>query len=425
MWDKKCRFGQKHLVSSFFIRIFATVNVFVDVIMAREDRMKKYLLSLAVMAMGAGFLTGCQTDNLDNPVNPIVGEIVVTKGVFVVNNGSSYQAIDGSLTYIDNTTGKVETDVYKRVNGKSLGGTPNDVIVYGQKVYVVGSDENMIFVLDTRNCKELKQVSTTELLGDAEGMNPRRIAAYDGKVYFTTYGGYVAAIDTINFTLQQQYQVGSYPEGLAFDTHSSSAQPKLYVANSDWGMGNGSISCIDLASASVTDIKNDKVTYPQEIAVSETGTLYVLDYGHYDENFNQKDAGIYMISGNDAKLVIPNATGMAVLGYYIYTFNDPWGGSGATYSIYDIRSNYASTLDLSGDSAHKLISPCAISVDPNTGYLYIASRPLDPDTGYPSYALPGFVNVYTNTGRFIESFNAGVEPHKIEFSYGTAKIVYE
>ena len=385
-------------------------------------KMKKYLLSLAVMAMGATLLTGCLGDDAKNS-SP--AEILVTKGVFVVNNGSYYQAIDGSLTYIDYTTGTPTADIYKQANGKSLGGTPNDVIVYGQKVYVVGSDENTIFVLDVKNCKELKQVSTTALLGDAEGYNPRHIAAYGDRVYFTTYGGYVAAIDTINFTLKDKYQVGSAPEGLSFGSSSSSTtQPKLYVANSDYGNGNGSISCIDIASSSVTEIKNDKVTNPQEIAVAGE-TLYVLDYGYYDENFNQKDAGVYRISGSDAQLMVPNATGMAAYGYNIYTFNDPWGGSGATYSIYNIQSNYTTTLHLSGDSAHKLISPCAISVDPNTGYIYIASRPQDPDTQYPSYTMPGFVNAYTNNGEFLESFDAGVEPHKIEFSYGTAKVVFE
>ena len=388
--------------------------------------MKQYLLSLAVMAMGAGLLTGCQTDNSDNPGNPdndMQSETFVTKGVFVVNNGSSYQTIDGSLTYIDYTTGKATADVYKNVNGKSLGGTPNDVIVYGQKVYVVGSDENTIFVMDVRNCKELKLVSTTELLGDAEGRTPRCIAAYGDKVYFTTYGGYVAAIDTIKFTLKHKYQVGSYPEGLAFDF--GSAQHTLYVANSDWGMGNGSISCIDLASSSVTEIKIDNVKYPQQIYVSGTGTLYVLDFGNYDDLYNQKDAGVYMVSGNNASLVVPNATGMTAHGNYIFTYNDPWGGSGPTYSVYNNHSKYTTTLNLSGDAAHTLISPCAIGFDSCTGYIYIASRHLDPDTGYPNYNLPGFVNVYTDTGQFLDSFDTGVEPHKIEFYRGTAKIIYQ
>ena len=383
--------------------------------------MKKYLLRLAVIVMGANLLMGCQNDESSDNFPP--GEIIATKGVFVVNNGSSYQSIDGSLTYFENTTGNVTDDIYKTVNGKSLGGTPNDVMVYGQKVYIVGSDENTIFVLDVRNSKELKQVNTTELMGDAEGHSPRRIAAYGDKVYFTTYGGYVAAIDTINFTLQQQYQVGSYPEGLTFGATSGS-QPKLYVANSDWSMGNGSISCIDLASSSVTEIKNEKVTNPQEIFVSESGTLYVLDYGHYDENYNQQDAGVYMMNGNNAQLVVPNATGMSAFGYYILTYNDPWGGSGATYSVYNTQSNTTTPLTLSGDAKYKLISPCAIRYDQNTGDIYIASRPLDPDTGYPSYTLPGFVNIYDSNGEFQESFSTGVEPHKIEFYYAPAKIVY-
>lgn len=394
--------------------------------------MKKYLLSVAVMAMGSTLLTGCLGDDSKSGDTPM--EIPVTNGVFVINNGSSYQSIDGSLTYIDyKTAAPAEQDIYKKVNGKSLGGTPNDVIVYGQKVYIVGSDENTIFVLDARNCKELvgSPVSTTDLLGDKEGNSPRRIAAYDGKVYFTTYGdgdkGYVAAIDTTNFALKEKYQVGSHPEGLTFGINSSNIAT-LYVANSDWGMGNGSISKIDISTGSITEIKNDKVTNPQEIAVSGD-VLYVLDWGHYNDDWSQQvDAGVYMISGNDAKLVIPNATSMTAAGYMIYTFNDPWGGSGATYSAFDIRSNYLSTLNLSGDSDHKLISPCAISIDQVNGNILIASRPLDPDTGYPSYALPGFVNVYRiygNSGQFLESFNTGVEPHKIEPSYGTAKVVFQ
>ncbi|MBO4673671.1 MAG: hypothetical protein J5616_04905 [Bacteroidaceae bacterium] len=385
--------------------------------------MKKFLLSLAVMAMGASLLTGCSDDDSNDSNDTSPGHFLITKGVFVINNGSSYLSIDGSLTYWDCSESYLQSDrdVYRKVNGRSLGGTPNDVIVYGQKVYIAGSDENAIFVLDVRTCKELKQVSTTDLLGDDDGRNPRRIAVYDGNVYFTTQGGYVAAIDTTDFHLQQKYQVGSFPEGLTFDVGGST----LYVANSDWSRGNGSISKIDITTGNVTEIKHDKVTYPQEIVVAGD-VLYVLDRGYYNDDWTQQlEAGVYMISGNDAKLVVPNATGMAVVGDMIYTYNDPYGGSGATYSVFDIRSNNLSTLNLSGDSAHRLISPCAISVDQLTGNIYIASRQLDPDTGYPSESLPGFVNIYRNSGEFLESLDTGVEPHKIAFSYGFSKILVD
>ena len=392
--------------------------------------MKKYLLSLAVMVMCATLLTGCLGDDSNGNMPT---EIPVTKGVFIINNGSSYQSIDGSLTYINyaTMTPSAQQNVYQMVNGESLGGTPNDVLVYGQKVYIAGSDENTIFVLDARNSKELKKVSTTDLLGEAEGKTPRRLAAFDGKVYFTTYGdgdkGSVAAIDTTSFALQKQYQVGSHPEGLAFGIDGTNIVT-LYVANSDWSMGNGSISKIDLTSGSITTSEYEKVKNPQEIAVAGTN-LYVLDYGHYDDAYNQEDAGVYKISGGTVSLVVPNATGMAAAGYLIYTFSDPFGSAASpSYSVYDIRSNSPAKLNLTGDSSHPIVSPAAIAVDPNTGNILIASRQKDPDTGYPSYAMPGFVNVYqgyglnTNPGQFVESFATGVEPHKIEFVHGTAKI---
>ena len=395
--------------------------------------MKKYLLSLAVMVMGATLLTGCLGDDSNGNMPT---EIPVTKGVFIINNGSSYQSIDGSLTYINyaTMTPSAQQNVYQMVNGESLGGTPNDVLVYGQKVYIAGSDENTIFVLDARNSKELKKVSTTVLLGEAEGKTPRRLAAFDGKVYFTTYGdgdkGSVAAIDTTSFALQKQYQVGSHPEGLAFGIDGTNTVT-LYVANSDWSMGNGSISKIDLTSGSITTSEYEKVKNPQEIAVAGTN-LYVLDYGHYDDAYNQEDAGVYKISGGTVSLVVPNATGMAAAGYLIYTFNDPFGSAaGPSYSVYDIRSNSPAKLNLTGDSSHPIVSPAAIAVDPNTGNILIASRQKDPDTGYPSYAMPGFVNVYqgyglnANPGQFVESFQTGVEPHKIEFVHGTAKIQFK
>ena len=401
--------------------------------------MKKYLLSFAVMAMGSTLLTGCLGDD-SNSNTP--AEVPVTKGVFIINNGSASNSIDGSLTYINyaTMTPSAQQNVYQMVNGESLGGTANDVLVYGQKVYIVGFDENIIFVLDARNSKELKKVSTIDLLGEADGKGPRRLAAFDGKVYFTTYGngdkGYVAAIDTTKFdrndpiTFDAKYQVGSHPEGLTFGIDDKNAV-SLYVANSDWSMGNGSISKIDITSGNVTNTEFEKVKNPQEIAVAGD-VLYVLDYGHYDEAYNQTDAGVYKISGNSVSLVVPNATGMAAAGFYIYTFNDPFGGTtGPSYSVYDIRSNYPTTLNLSGDSDHPIVSPAAIAVDPITGNIFIASRQKDPDTGYPAYAMPGFVNVYqgyglnANPGQFVESFQTGVEPHKIEFVHGTAKIQFQ
>jgi len=387
--------------------------------------MKKYLLSLVIMMMGASLFISCLGDNKDD--NDTI-EYVVTKGALVINNGNAYNGIDGSLTHIDFSTNPAtaQQNVFKKANGISLGGTPNDVMVYGDKIYIAGSDENAVFVLNKKTFKLLERISTTDDMGETEGVNPRSLTGYGSKVYVSTYGGYVGVIDTLTLSIDNKmYKVGSTPEGLAIGTVSNGTNVEafLYVANSDYSYGNGSISKINLSDGQVTTTSYEGVKNPQEIAVAGD-ILYVLDWGSYDENYNQVGAGVYKISGNSVTKIVPDATGMAAAGQLILTFNSPYGSNKTTYSVYNIAYNILDTFTLTGDSSHPIISPSAISIEPNNSYVYIASRPIDPDKGTASFTLPGFVNVYDLNGNFLGSFNAGVEPHKIAFSYGIAKLEY-
>lgn len=378
--------------------------------------MKKILFNLIVMALGTTLLTGCLSDDKnDQPA-----EYVVTNGALIVNNGSSSNSIDGSLTFLDYESGSARQNVFKNANGESLGGTPNSVMCYGNKVYVAGSDENAVFVLDKKTFKLIERISTTDEMGEAEGVMPRSLTAYDKNVYVSTYGGYVGVIDTLDLSVRNMYKVGSYPEGMAIGTKDNLVY--LYVANSDYGNGNGSISVVNLSSGSVSEIKG--VRNPQELAVAGDN-IFVLDWGYYDESESwvQKEAGVYLINGNNVQKIIPDATGMAAAGYNIVTFNAPYDSSKkVSYSIFNVAYGSLSTFTLSGDGANRIESPAAISVDPNTGYVLIASRKMNPDTGYPDYSAPGFINMYTGNGEYVKTFDTGVEPHQITFLYGTVKV---
>ena len=378
--------------------------------------MKKILFNLIVMALGTTLLTSCLSDDKnDQPT-----EYVVTNGALIVNNGSSYNSIDGSLTFLDYESGSARQNVFKNANGESLGGTPNSVMCYGNKVYVAGSDENAVFVLDKKTFKLIERISTTDEMGEAEGVMPRSLTAYDKNVYVSTYGGYVGVIDTLDLSVRNMYKVGSYPEGMAIGTKDNLVY--LYVANSDYGKGNGSISVVNLSSGSVSEIKG--VRNPQELAVAGDN-IFVLDWGYYDESENgvQKEAGVYLINGSNVQKIIPDATGMAAAGYNIVTFNAPYDSSKkGSYSIFNVAYGSLSTFTLSGDGANRIESPAAISIDPNTGYVLIASRKMNPDTGYPDYSAPGFINMYTGNGEYVKTFDTGVEPHQITFLYGTVKV---
>ena len=228
--------------------------------------MKKYLLGLAVLLMGTAVMTSCSDDN-DGPETYLQ---VYSTGAYVVNSGNMYSKIESSLTAIDYASSTATQNVFKTANGRTLGNTANDGIVYGNKIYLAVDQSNTIEVIDKKTKQSIKQIKTTELLGNAEGAHPRHIIADGGKVYFTTYGGYVAAVDTTSFALQKKWQVGSYPEGLVIGNGN------LYVANSNYGAGGGNISCINLSNDNVETKNIEGVNNPTSIYYA-SNVLYVLD----------------------------------------------------------------------------------------------------------------------------------------------------
>ena len=219
--------------------------------------MKKYLFSFAVLAMAMSLLTACSKDDDDTPSAQPVN---VSNGMFLVGSGNKKAGVDGNVSYVDYTHGWSVQDIFRQANAKSVGKTANYITAYGSKLYIVVDAEATIWVCNKQTLKIEKQISTTQLLGETDGISPRSALGYDGKLYFACYGnstnngnGIVAVIDTINFAKQKTYEVGSYPNGLAL------CGDNLFVTNSDYGNNKKpSLSKIDLKSGIVTEIKDDK-----------------------------------------------------------------------------------------------------------------------------------------------------------------------
>lgn len=369
--------------------------------------MMKKLLSIAAMAaISVSVFTACSDDGTPGP-DP--SPVNAGEGVFVVNAGTMGN-IPGSLTFIGNDGGTLQDAFAKANNNMALGDTPNDAIVYGSKLYIVVNGDYCVWVVDRRKLNVLKQISTTALMGSDKGKQPRRIVAAGGSVYISTFDGYIAAIDTTDYTMTACYAAGSYPEGMAV------ANGKLYVANSDLSQNkNPSISEIDLATGNATDHKDALITNPVSIATVGSA-MYVLDSGWYDDNWAQHDAGIRKIeNGTIEKLA--DATFMAAdarngLVYYV---NSAYGAEGATvtYSVYDTRTGKTRQF-ITGDGVD---SPAAIAVDPVNGDVYISSYRINPDTGYADYTADGYVNRYRADGTFVARYDAGVGPTALAFNY--------
>ena len=368
--------------------------------------MKKYLLGLAVLLMGTAVMTSCDPTE-DYPETYLQ---VYSTGAYVVNSGNMYSNIESSLTAIDYASSTATQNVFKAANGRPLGNTANDGIVYGNKIYLAVDQSNTIEVIDKKTKQSIKQIKTTDLLGKAEGADPRHIIADGGKVYFTTYGGYVAAVDTTNFALQKKWQVGSSPEGLVFGNGN------IYVANSNYAAGGGNISCINLSNDNVETKNIEGVNNPTGIYYA-AGLLYVLEnpvYGpapdyvptgenalrtvNFAEGKSQKVA-----DGNYAVCVTPGATTrMNVVRPHFYVLNTPYGGT-ASVSVLAAGSTQPQAMTL----PEMPVSPCGIFADPLNGHIFVLSYKMG-DKGYADYNGNGYVVEYDSTGKKQHEYETGV-----------------
>ncbi len=381
--------------------------------------MKKYLLGLAVLLMGTAVLTSCGDDDDDNNYYQSVEEYAT--GAYVVNSGNMYSNIESSLTGISYETSTATQNVFKKANGRSLGNTANDGIIYGDKMYLVVDQENTIEVLDKYTKESIKQIKTTELLGNAEGSEPRHIISNDGKVYFTTYGGYVAAVDTVNFDLQAKYQVGSYPEGLAVYGEY------IYVANSNYAMGGGTLSRINWTKTSDNNEdpkKIEGINNPTAVFATMTG-VYVVDNQYYDASYNAYGENAFKVidwaAGTSTKIADGNYVAMYIKRSpdtrmqimqaepIFYILNAPYGGS-VSYSTYNALSKQVGSFTPS----EALASPCGIAVDPLTENVFILSYSLG-DAGYADYNANGYVVEFQNDGTKLNKYTVGVGPCAVFF----------
>lgn len=373
--------------------------------------MKKYLLSFAVLMMGTALFTACSNDDDE----PVIKPVDVSNGMFLVGSGNKKAGIDGNLSYIDYTKGTVTSNAFQLANGKSVGKTANYIMTYGNKLYIVVDAEATIWVCDKQTLKVQKQISTTALLGEKDGLSPRAAVGKDGLLYFACYGdsynggnGIVAAIDTINFAKQKTYTVGSYPNGVTL------CSSYLFVTNSDYGSNvKPSLSKIDLTNGTVSEIKDAAITNPMEI-LTVGNDVYYLDYGTYDENWNQTGAGVRKVTLDGKVTKVVDGTAMCTDGKKIYTVNAPYGASGTNYLIYDAATGTTTSWEPAD-----VFSPAVIAADPITGNIFIVSYQKNPDTGYAGYALPSYTNQYDATGKLVKKYEGtATGPISVVFNTG-------
>ncbi|MCL2413607.1 MAG: YncE family protein, partial [Bacteroidales bacterium] len=149
----------------------------------------KKLLNIALVATII-FSSSCSSDD---DLQPGDGRPITT-GILVLNEGL-WGMNNSDITAFEIETGLVEQDVFFRQNGRHLGDTPNDILVYGSKIFITVGGSSTLEITDL----QLNSIEQISLIQNNVPRNPRGLASHNGKVYFALFDGYVARLDTASF----------------------------------------------------------------------------------------------------------------------------------------------------------------------------------------------------------------------------------
>ena len=340
----------------------------------------------ALFCLEAVLLMGCVRDpvSIDQAI-----PVASAKGVYIVNEGTWGRG-NASLSYYDLERFQLYNDVFTSVNGRNLGDVANQMVIHGDRGFIVINNSDRVEVIDIQSNISVGTIST------GSGTSPWQIVFADDTIGMVTalYDNSVLLLGIRSMSVIGRVPVGSNPEGIAV------AAGRAFVANS--GLGSGStVTVIDIASRKA--IKTMSVgDNPAGVVPSPDGMIYVVCAGYYDFSNPSNDT--------PAKLKIIDPLSLSVvdslfLGDHASTFavsRDGWGYVPTSSKVLaiDTRARRVVGTFVSG-------SYYGVGVEDVSGDVYLT----DPK----NYVLPGEVAIFAANGQFRTKFGTGVIPGSIAF----------
>lgn len=313
-------------------------------------------------------------------------------GILVLNEGL-FQQNNSSLSWLDLGTKEVKKDIFLTINDRPLGDTGNDMILYGGKIYIVVTGSSTIEVIDKNTLESIKQIQFNY---NNQAQQPRQITSYEGKVFVSSFDGYVTAIDTTTLKIKKRIKVGRNPEGIYVLNHS------LYVSNSgglDADNLDSTVFEINLNTLSVVDTfvvgKN-----PGDIIGDDYNNIYVVKRGDYNNDLSE--------------LVRINTTDHSVVNLGLSTTTLAKKGDLLYLSEYNFNTA-SSKVALFDCSSQSIVDPSFISnQDITTLYgvvPYESNQLICIDA--MNFTNSGYLRFFNSSGQLTKNYNVALNPNSI------------
>jgi len=345
-------------------------------------------IKLNYLFIAIAFTTALASCHKDKVVTPSDTPTAQRAGIYVLNQGG-FGDNNSTLSYYSYSTKILTSDLFSSANGGAkLGDVGNDLGIYGSKMYIIVNNSNKVDIVNAHTGVLIKSDSLYQC---------RSVVFYKNDAFITSYNGTVAVMDTSSLTINSSITVGADPEQMAI------VGSKLYVANSgglNFGSPDSTVSVVDL-----TTMKQIKlitvIADPTSVTADTLGHVYVLSFG----NFSNIAAGMTVINdATDAVVSQPTVS----LGNNIPLYQQHgfiyYPTSTNAIATYNAKTQSAGSANFITDGT-TIISPYAISGDPNTGEIFV--------TDAVDYNSNGVLYAFDKTGKKEYQLTVGVNPGKI------------
>jgi DNA-binding beta-propeller fold protein YncE len=366
-------------------------------------RIRSFLLgALCTLGLGAMMVSCGDNDNEWDDGDSKVELPDSRVCVYILNEGS-IDSNNAGIAFYDPQNGDFIDDIFYRQNESRLGDTGQSMIRYNGSIYVSVYGSNYIAKLNAACVQEKRTLFSSD--PDLRG-GVRYIAAEDGYIYASFYGGIVAKIDAATLEVKAKLNgLGANLEGVVI------CDDNLYVANSYEIVFNPATNKNDYVykkEVKVIDLKTFSLKETLTVAqnpnklVEEDDNVFLISWDYFDESYVLQ----FIEPKNNNKVSkLGYATDMAAGDDVIYLVDSrtDWSTriSTNTFSYYDIKAGKLVGSSFLKDAPAELInkSISMMSVNPENGDIYIGTT-LFADGNGTMYR-------FRKDGTFVEKFDCG------------------
>lgn len=295
-------------------------------------------------------LCACRSD-LPVPEEVLTYTPRIDSNVYIINEGNFGNG-SGAISYYNSKTGVVVEDIFKQVNGRTIGNVCQSMTVVGNKGYIVVNNSQKVVVVSLPDFKEI---------GTVTGLTSPRyfLPISKDKAYITDlYSNTIAVVNLNNLSVTKHIPCyGSTEELLLFNGTAyvtNTRTDKIYLVNTD------------------TDILEDSITVgfcSSSLRLDYQNNIWVYCTGDLTKKIN---AGLYKINSSENKMIA---------NYLLPAPLNTWDRlemNRAGDTLYFMNNGiYQMPVSADALSPKPLIAMerrqfYGLGVDPNTGEIYIA-----------------------------------------------------